>query len=331
MPWVPTANGGEPEQLSLFESGPNMDRLSKAVERITAGRQAKATVRAYDSDWRDFNAWCGAAGRESLPAKPATVALYLAEILETMRVSTAERRVAAIRHKHLEHQLETPTNDRQISNMLAGARREKGTRPVGKDALTPEQLMAMVAKQPKTNVGFRNKAILLFGFASAMRRSELSALKMGDIDILAKGVRVQIARSKTDQDGKGRVIGIFRSSKSRSCPVTALEKWLAIRGAKEGPLFVNLSASVSKSTTLKPLGDRSIWNIVKRAVKSIGLDASRYAPHSLRAGCITTAIEGGTAESVIMKLTGHRSLASVAKYVRPANIWKHNPLGKALG
>jgi integrase len=308
-----------------------MGRLSKAIDRITAGRRAKATIRAYDSDWRSFSAWCTDAGRESLPAKPATVALYLAEVLETMRVGTAERRVAAIRHKHLEQQLATPTDDRQISNILAGARREQGTRAAGKDAITPEQLRAMIAKQPKTDVGVRNKAILLFGFASAMRRSELSALDVDDLDILTKGVRVQIGRSKTDQEGKGRIIGVFRSSKASSCPVAALEKWMAIRGHKNGPLFTNLSPNATKTKARKRLGDRSIWKVVKNAAESIGLDATRYAPHSLRSGCITAAIEGGTAESVIMKLSGHKSLASVARYVRPATIWKHNPLQKALG
>jgi integrase len=189
----------------------------------------------------------------------------------------------------------------------------------------------MIAKQPKSDVGVRNKAILLFGFASAMRRSELSALDVDDIDILKKGVRVQIGRSKTDQEGKGRTIGIFRSAKVRSCPVAALEKWLSIRGHKKGPLFTNLSNSAPKTKEPQRLGGRGIWKVVKGAVDSIGLDAERYAPHSLRAGCITAAIEGGTAESIIMTLTGHRSIASVARYVRPANMWKHNPLRKALG
>lgn len=305
-----------------------MGRLRLVIGRLTASKRSPNTLTAYASDWKHFGVWCAGAGRQALPATPDTIALYVAEMLDTFKVSSVERHVAAIRFKHVEAQHKSPTVDEQVTGIMAGARRERGTKPNRKAAITPPQLRQMCAKLPKTDVGTRNRAVLLLGFASGMRRTELSDLNIGDIDILPKGARVRIGRSKTDQEGKGREIGVFRGSRVRSCPVLAVEAWLKVRNKKPGPLFVSLSANAPGEQDR--LSDTSIWRIVKDAVESIGLDPGLYGAHSLRAGCVTAAIENGTPESIVMLLTGHKSIQTVARYVRPATLWHRDPLAKAM-
>lgn len=324
---MPVAN--DPEQLSLFEAGPDVSKLRSSVRRLTAATRAENTITAYESDWRSFAEWCQSAGRRQLPARTETVALYIAEALETHKVSTVQRRVAAIRAKHLAEGHQSPTDHPDVTDVMRGARRTFGTSAEAKAAITASELLRMLATQPKTNIGARNRALLLLGFASGMRRSELVNLNVADIDFTTKGMRVRIGKSKTDQDGAGRIIGIFPGSQTKSCPVAAVKNWIAQRGKGHGPLFTNLSANAPDNTHQR-LSTMTVWRIVKDAAEAIGLDPTLYGAHSLRAGCVTAAIEAGTSESAVMQRTGHKSIQTVSKYFRPANLWKNDPLAKVL-
>jgi hypothetical protein len=81
----------------------------------------------------------------------------------------------------------------------------------------------------------RDRAILLLGFSGAFRRSELVALNLTDIEWTTEGALVSIRRSKTDQEGLGRRVGIPRGD--IACPVTALEAWLEAADISEGAVF----------------------------------------------------------------------------------------------
>jgi len=83
--------------------------------------------------------------------------------------------------------------------------------------------------------GLRDRALLLLGFAGAFRRSELVALDVADLEETEEGMRVAIRRSKTDQEGKGEIIAIVRSSVN--CPVKAVKNWLQATSITEGSLF----------------------------------------------------------------------------------------------
>jgi len=305
-----------------------MAELRLLAQEISGQQKAPSTLRSYASDWKDFLAWCGRCGKRPLPASPDTLTLYLADSLRDRKVSTVERHSAAVRHYHVAAGHDSPTEDRTVIQLMRGARRKHGTKPAAKHAITPDQLRRMCHTQPKTDVGLRNQAILLLGFASGMRRSELSNLNIADIQISAKGMKVSIGRSKTDQEARGREIGIFHGSRVRTCPVRAMEKWLKIRGKKPGPLLTSLSPS--RKTDQDRISDTTIWAIVKDAVTHIGLNPDLYGAHSLRAGCVTAAIEAGTPESLVMQRTGHKSIQTVARYVRPATLWARDPLAKAL-
>jgi integrase len=179
----------------------------------------------------------------------------------------------------------------------------------------------MVAALPPGVIGIRDKALLLVGFAGALRRSELVALTVADLDFTPEGLVVALRRSKTDQEGKGRKIGI-PPGRARTCPVRALQDWLEAAGIGEGAVFrgVNRHGQVAD----KPLTGRSVARIIQRAAERAGLDSTRFAGHSLRAGLVTTAAKAGKPTHSIMAQTGHKSVGMVQKYIREAKLFEEN-------
>ena len=313
--------------MELFSrSGPDVVRLREELKRLAASARAPRTRKAYESDWRHFCAWCVSVARPFLPAEEETVELYLADQASRLKVSSLARRVAAISHYHHVVGYESPAG-RRCRLVLRATAREKGVAPRQKAAITPEELGAMseALGQEKRRVrAVRDRALLVFGFAAGMRRSELAALDLGDVEISSQGAKVHLRRSKTDQGGEGRWLGIFPGSKEETCPVATLKAWIEVRGSQAGPLFTRVT--MGDRVTETRLSGAAVGEVVQRAVRLIGLDANRYGGHSLRAGCVTAAATAGVADVVIMRRTGHRSVQTLAKYVRPASLFLVDPL-----
>ena len=157
--------------------------LANVIERARAyGEAAKApnTRRAYASDWEHFAAWCQRHGLAEMPATPGAVAAYLTAHAESLKVSTLGRRLAAIRAAHSSAGKALDLTGQAFRDVWAGIRRERGARPVRKRALVTADLRSAIAATPDTLIGKRDRALLLIGFASALRRSELASLVIGD-------------------------------------------------------------------------------------------------------------------------------------------------------
>ncbi len=284
--------------------------------------KAPNTRRAYRADWADFTAWCRAHGRAPLPAVPETLALYLAGSAAHLKTSTLTRRLSAIAQAHQVAGHPSPTKDPNVRAVAAGIRRVKGTVQQGKAPTVTAEVRAMVEALPGTLMGQRDRALLLLGFAGAFRRSELVALDVADVQEKPEGLAVTIRRSKTDQEGAGRTVGIPYGSHYESCPVRALRAWLAAAGIAHGPLF----QAIDRHGHLLPgrLSAQGVARAVKRAAVAAGLDPTQYAGHSLRAGLATAAAEAGVSERAIMAQTGHKSLPMVRKYIRGGSLWREN-------
>jgi len=291
-------------------------------------RQAKAenTVTAYQSDWRHFEAWCKEHGRGSLPAAPGTVALYLSDLASAHRVSTVSRRAVAISQAHQAAGLESPTATAAVRTLLAGIRRAKGTAPTTKAPILTADIRGMVAALPRGPLGTRDRALLLVGFAGAFRRSELVGLGREDCEFTHDGLVITIRRSKTDQEGQGRKVALPYGSSPDTCPVRALQAWIEASGVSAGPLFHPLG----RYGHVLPgrLSDKAVARAVKTYAQAAGLDPSRYAGHSLRAGLATAAAIGGASERSIMAPTGHRSVQMVRRYIRDGNLFRENAAAK---
>ena len=160
---------------------------------------------------RVFAGWCDARGVAPLPATPETVAIFLADQASAgIRPSTLTRRVAAIRYAHTLAGHEPPTNSELVKAAMKGIRRREGAAPDRKAPATAERIAAMVQGIPTTPSGLRDRALILLGFAGAFRRSELVALQVEDLTATPDGYRIQIRSSKTDQEGHGHEIAVYR-------------------------------------------------------------------------------------------------------------------------
>lgn len=315
------------------------------VRRYSANARAENTVRAYDADWRDFTAWCAGHGLGALPAHPVTVALYLDALVEAGRsVSTLARRLAAIAVAHRRARLDNPATDGAVREAWIGIRREHGTAQVGKDPLLVDLLRALVVTLADDAPGRRDRALLLIGFAGALRRAELVALTTRDILFDGQGLIVTIRRAKTDQRGAGRRLRIPHGVREGTCPVRALRAWLAIAEIPLNGAAVPLFRPIDRWGNVRAAGltSQSVALIVKRAVEAArdealahddselaaALDPARFAGHSLRAGLATSAAIAGATEGEIMDQTGHKSVAMVRRYIRDARLSRPNVVKK---
>lgn len=175
----------------------------------------------------------------------------------------------------------------------------------------------MIASCPDTLKGQRDRALLLFGFAGAFRRSELVALTVEDLTSVPEGVKVRIRKSKTDQEGTGQEIAIPNGATLRIAE--ALKRWLVAAKITTGPIF----RRISKSGGVGPaLSERSVALIVKTYALKAGLDPAHFAGHSLRSGFLTTAAEHGATLLKMVEVSRHRSLDTLRGYVRSAELFK---------
>jgi integrase len=187
---------------------PGAEELGARAAAFARNSKAPATERAYASDWRGFEAWCNGAGLAALPASPATVGAYLADRAGNLKVATLGRRIAAIITAHRMAGFQLDGKHPAISAVLGGIARRFGARQDAKTAILTAELRRLLRALPATAAGTRDAAILLIGFAGAVRRSELAALDVEDLEVGDQGLIVTIRRSKVDQIGIGRQVGI---------------------------------------------------------------------------------------------------------------------------
>jgi integrase len=148
------------------------------------------------------------------------------------------------------------------------------------------------------------------------------ALNVADVAEDGNGLVLTLRRSKTDQEGEGRTVGIPYGSHLKTCPVRALRAWLVAVEISDGPIFrpVDQHGKISPSR----LTDRSVARIIQTAARNAGLEPTQFAGHSLRAGLATAAAAAGVSEHDIARTTGHRSVAVLRRYVRAATVFERN-------
>jgi integrase len=238
------------------------------------------------------------------------------------RVASISRTLVSISqfHKMAGHQ--SPTSSAQVLEIAKGIRRTLGTAPTQKTAVEASNLRAMVQELGDDLLDTRNRALLLLGFAGAFRRSELIGLHVEDVEFTCDGLIINLQRSKTDQDGSGRKIGIPYGGSPLTCPVRALRSWFAAANITEGPVF--RAVGRWNHVGRRRLNDRVVARVVKKYTSLIGLDSNCYSGHSLRSGFATSAARAGKSERSIMAQTGHKSVTMVRRYIRLGSLFLDN-------
>jgi site-specific recombinase XerD len=302
-------------------------RLAEKAREHVENSKAANTRRAYKSDWQDFTGWCRYHGVTDLPASSETVALYLTDCAEGLKTSTLQRRLSTISQAHQAAGHESPTRHPAVRAVWQGIKREKGMAMQGKSPTLTADIRCMIEHLPPDKLlSVRDRCLLLIGFAGAMRRSELVGLDMSDVQDTGEGLVVTIRRSKTDQEGAGRKIGIPYGSTPPTCPVRAFREWKVKSGIEAGALFrgINRHGKMRDSR----LTDQMVARIVKRALLAAGREAEAFAGHSLRAGLATQAALNGVNERSIQEQTGHKSLPILRRYIRDGSLFRENAASK---
>jgi len=323
---VPGGVDGENAVAALHRSA---DQAARGYANLS---RASGTWRAYEADWRQFSAWCAVAEVACLPALPRTVARFLAvqaapspQRPHGRAASTLRRRLAAIRLMHLGAGLVSPHAAPEVTEVLRGivnARRDAPSarkRPV----LAADVCRMVDALEPGSLAGLRDRALLLLGFAGALRRSELVALDVSDLERREQGWLVTIAFSKGDQAGAGQTIAVPMQTGSAYCPVAAVEDWMQGANVRAGPLFRRFFRGDAPSP--HRLSAQSVTAVVKRGMSHIGQDPRDFAAHSLRHGFLTQAARNGSDLFRMAAQSRHRDVRTVMGYVQDESRFDDHP------
>ena len=243
-----------------------------------------------------------------------------AEADRGFRPVTIGRRAAAIAAAHRAQNHPNPCDSGAVAAVMSGIRREHGTSPLRKAApLELDPLERLISPIDATTLtGLRDRALLLLGFAAAMRRSELVALDVEDLCFdAARGLKVTIRKSKTDQDQEGATVAVpYARAGNTMCAVRALQAWLDAASIYRGPVFPRMRRGDTVGE--RRLSDQSVALIVKRRAQAAGLPPALLSGHSLRAGYATAAAGAGVEERKIANVTRHKNLPILRGYIRAA-------------
>ena len=276
------------------------------------------TLRAYRSDFCDFEKFCSKYNFKPLPSDPKIVSLYLTDLSKNSKFSTLKRRLASISVIHKIKGFHIDIKHPIIRENLIGIKRKIGSYQKGKKPILINDLYKVIDliyenKVNKYLLSLRDKTILLLGFAGGFRRSELVSLEKSDLEFVSEGVKITLRKSKNDQYGQGLIKGIPYFKNTKYCPVIAVREWLS-------------SSDKIGEKKLFPYSDKTVALIVKKYLGLIGLDNSQYSAHSLRSGFATSTAASGADERSIMAMTGHKSTEMVRRYIKEANLFKNNAL-----
>jgi integrase len=309
---------------------PALPATTRPAAAYARASLAPATLRAYQAGWQAFSEWCQLSGRTALPAAPETVAEHLASLATFLGRASLTKRLAAVGQYHRLANQPFAADHPVIHHTLRGIHREHGRPARRSAALATSEIKRLVAAcRTRSLADLRDRALLLLGYAGALRRAELVAIEREHVSFTPEGLRLQIPRNKTDTTGQGAELGIPRGGKPETCPVRALEAWLEASGCRFGPVFrkVNRWGDVEPAA----LHPDAVRQILRRRAAQAGLTVSgleRLSPHGLRAGFITEAYRQGARDEEIMDHTRHRDLRTMRGYVRRAKLLSESPVKK---
>ena len=363
---VPAGEGSAAGEDAPAEGSFAEEAFAKDVagaEDFSEKALSERTRKAYRRAWSDFTDYCEGIGKDPLPARPLAVAAYInnrARARPTARgaskdrsseglaASTLEQRLAAIKYYHESEGRASPTDHPQVSRVMQGIRNDTGRQEAlprveaaplvssdlrqalevlpGEGAAPPQSETAAYAKWLR---GRRDRALMLLGFATALRPRELVSIEKKHV---ARGVNgkkegliVHIPRSKADQAGEGQTVTALKNEADPTCcPVRALSRWRRAASIEEGSLF----RGVRRDGEVLPgsISYKTLNRLVKRACREAGLEPEgfseakrrRYSAHSLRAGHVTDASSHGAPDNVLMMQTRHADPKTLRKYDRPS-------------
>ena len=283
--------------------------INRVLERLE-GAYAPNTLRSYYVDAASFVDWCEEQNIEAFPITSVTLSGYIEFMKLKLRYSTIRRRISSLRRINTLLGYKDATQTEEIYLSIRRLKREKFSEQRQAVGINQDLLIKMIAAQPETLAGIRNRALLSVGYDFLARRSELVALRATDIQFTNDGaLKGTIRKSKTDQYGRGRLVfGSVRSTK-------LVRKWLRHKPKDIQTIFcaINHGKCIDR-----PICDRNVNDIIKRGVLKVKRcerpSDLEVSGHSLRVGAAQDLLIKGYDLAAIMRAGGWSNPSTVSRY-----------------
>lgn len=290
---------------------------------------ATRTLKTYGYKWNRYSDYCEDQGVQALPSHPGVVSAYLLTRSKKWTTQTVQGDRLAISWKHRSSGYDDPTDNQLVSRtMRAVHQRADPNEGSGKmHALLTEDIKKMIDSlllDAPSNEGvwekamrlraLRDQALILLGFAAALRASEIAGVQAKDFEFNQEGMELHLSDTKTNVP---RIIGVSRVEDVRYCPVRSLKRWTSSADITSGPVFRRVHNSAQ-------LGDheidrRTVWRIIKGTAKDAEIDdADQVGAHSVRRGHATQAALNDVPLERLRRQLGHKDPATTAGYIQDA-------------
>jgi hypothetical protein len=253
--------------------------------RCADERGSNNTRIAYESDWRDFSAYCESARIKPMPATPSDVLAYAEALRSTYRLkpATVRRRIYGISQKHLEAGLRDPSADETVRVLLRALRKSSESASIA--AKRPLRLSALAKVRKVTAsdelIDLRDWALVLTGLATALERERIVSLDVRNLLFAPDRLVIRLPRSESSRLNAAREIEIPRLPGDVNCVVAALEAWLDAAVIDRGPVFRSFRRE--KLMTSRRLTGRGMTTAIQARFTAAGLSAE-LSSNSLRYG-----------------------------------------------
>ena len=293
-------------------------KLDKCLQKLE-GAYAPNTLKSYYADARAFVDWCDERNVEPFPIASETLCEYIEYLQLDAAYSSIRRRVSSLTRLNRMLGFEDQTQTEEVYLAIRRLKRSKCLEQKQAVGINHDILVKMIAAQPNTLAGTRNRALLSLGYDFLARRSELVAIRSNDLEFTPDGaLKGMIRKSKTDQYGKGRLVfGSERSAK-------LVRKWLRLKPKEIQPVFCAINHGKCED---RAICDRNVNDIIKRSVIKVKRcerpSDLEVSGHSLRVGAAQDLLIRGYDLAAIMRAGGWSDPSTVSRYLRFSqhNIW----------
>jgi len=274
------------------------------------GAFAENTIRGYRHDFDQFAKWCANEGFHPLPAPSISIAAHIDALSKTHKAASIRRRVNALSTIYRLGRMQDTTKDPDVTLAMKRMHRKLGRAQRQAKPLTRPYLNKMIEAQDDSPRGLRNKILLLMGYETMRRRSELVGFEFSDVTCLLNGKpALRLRFSKADQYGEGRLIEISEEL------LKLIKTWQEIVG-QEGRILRSIDKHGNIGNKLEP---SAISYILRQAQENITLPGNKkprqWTGHSFRVGAAVDLVESGYTIEQVMRKGDWKSAQASIRYV----------------
>lgn len=292
--------------------------LQETILKIE-GAYAPSTIRAYRADFSDFINFCNERSKNALPAKPHLIVEYICKLTGSGRSSASIRRaLCGLSAIHKINRFDDPTKDPDVALEMRRMHRKLGRISSQANSINADKLEKMLLATEDSIRGIRDRALLLIGYDTLCRRSELVSLQTKDVKINIKnGIEtsfILLRKSKTDQESTGKWLHLTQRTH------TALMEWM--KELPEGQEYLMVGIDRGGTISLSSLGSGQVNRIYKRIARKAGLDEliiKGISGHSMRVGAAQDLLSSGASMPIIMQKGRWSKTDTVMRYLEHSN------------